>query len=76
MLVSTLVPQFIVDTLQLQQLLMVTLLRHFSPLNHKDDVHILDGGQSVGNSNGRPALLKKSSNENTGSRITEQIKCM
>ena len=59
LLVSALVPQFVVDTLQLQQLLVVTLLRHFSLLDHKDDVHILDCGQSVGNSDGSPALLEK-----------------
>ena len=57
LLVSALVPQFVVDTLQLQQLLVVTLLRHFSLLDHKDDIHILDGGQSVGYGDGGPTLL-------------------
>ena len=54
---SALVPQFVVETLQRQQLLVAPLLCHLPLLYHKYHIHILDGGEAVGDGDGGPPLL-------------------
>ena len=54
---STLVPQFVVETLKCQQLLVAPLLCHLPLLYHEYHIHILDGGEAVGDGDGGPPLL-------------------
>ena len=48
--------QHVVDSLLGQQLLMCPLFNHHSSLEDSDAVCVLDGGQTVGHNDTRPAL--------------------
>ena len=48
--------QLVVDSLLGHQLIVRALLRHPALLEADDDVRSLDGGQAMGNDDGRPAL--------------------
>ena len=56
-LVNTIVPELVVVTLLLEQLLMAAMLHNLAIVNDVDLVNILDGGQPVGNGDGGAADL-------------------
>ena len=56
-LVNTIVPELVVVTLLLEQLLMASMLHNLAIVNDVDLVNILDGGQPVCNGDGGAADL-------------------